>query len=365
MNKEKDMRPKFFETANEKQYMSDEFNYIFNKNNGYTMLWGKTPDEDPEVAPFPVILDFEITERCEGIGNYGPCPFCCPAGTKILVEENGVRKEKPIEEIKVGDSVITFDNGIQVHNTVVELYQREVYETMVTIATECGKKLHLTWNHKVLTKHRGWIQAVDLCCADVLLGENNQDIFIYSLSYGDGSSIPNWDNVVYNFHCTPNETYIAEGIQVHNCYKSNTPNKGKVTSFEEAKAVIDKMPPMLTQIAFGTDAKLKSNPEWYEIFKYARSKGIIPNVTVADIDDETAKKLASVCGAVAVSRYHDKDICYNSVKRLTDAGLSQVNIHQLVAKEKLSQIYELIEDVQKDPRLAKLNAVVFLSLKRK
>lgn len=42
-----------------------------------------------------------------------------------------------------------------------------------------------------------------------------------------------------------------------------------------------------------------------------------------------------------------------------------VNIHQLVAKEKLSQIYELIEDVQKDPRLAKLNAVVFLSLKRK
>ena len=147
------MRPKFFETANEKQYMSDEFNYIFNKNNGYTMLWGKTPDEDPEVAPFPVILDFEITERCEGIGNYGPCPFCCPAGTKILVEENGVRKEKPIEEIKVGDSVITFDNGIQVHNTVVELYQREFFENFVVIKTKCGKKLYLTWNHKVLTKH--------------------------------------------------------------------------------------------------------------------------------------------------------------------------------------------------------------------
>ena len=369
MNKEKDMRPKFFETANEKQYMSDEFNYIFNKNNGYTMLWGKTPDEDPEVAPFPVILDFEITERCEGIGNDGPCPFCCPAGTKILVEENGVQKEKPIEEIKVGDSVITFDNGIQVHNTVVELYQREFFENFVVIKTKCGKKLYLTWNHKVLTKHRGWVQAIDLFCADVLLGERNQDVFIESLGYGDGKCcFPReykWNGYVYNFHCTPNETYIAEGIQVHNCYKSNTPNKGKVTTLEEAKAVIDKMPPMLTQIAFGTDAKLKSNPEWYEIFKYARSKGIIPNVTVADIDDETAKKLASVCGAVAVSRYHDKDICYNSVKRLTDAGLSQVNIHQLVAKEKLSQIYELIEDVQKDPRLAKLNAVVFLSLKRK
>ena len=358
----------FIHTNFRKSYFSDEFNYIFDKRNGQTFLWGKTPKDDAEVAPFPVILDFEITERCEGIGNYGPCPFCCPAGTKILVEENGVRKEKPIEEIKVGDTVVTLDDyGNSVLNTVAETYVRQNYHTLVEIRTKCNKELFLTYNHKVFTRTRGWVQAVDLVCADILVGSQDEDIFINSLGYGNAELFPKFkgDYTVYNFHCTPNETYIAEGILVHNCYKSNTPNKGKVTSFEEAKAVLDKMPPMLTQVAFGTDAKLKSNPEWYEIFQYARSKGIIPNVTVADIDDETAGKLASVCGAVAVSRYQDKDICYNSVKRLTDAGLSQVNIHQLVAKEKLSQIYELIEDVQKDPRLAKLNAVVFLSLKRK
>ena len=29
---------------------------------------------------------------------------------------------------------------------------------------------------------------------------------------------------VYNFHCLPNENYFADGVLVHNCYKSNKPN---------------------------------------------------------------------------------------------------------------------------------------------
>lgn len=132
-----------------------------------------------------------------------------------------------------------------------------------------------------------------------------------------------FNGYVYNFHCSPDENYFANSILVHNCYKSNTPNSGYVTPLEEAKKIIDKLPKQCTQIAFGTDAKLESNPEWYEIFKYARESGFIPNVTVADITEEKAKKLASVCGAVAVSRYNDKDICYNSVKYLTDAGMKQ------------------------------------------
>lgn len=174
-----------------------------------------------------------------------------------------------------------------------------------------------------------------------------------------------FNGYVYNFHCSPDKNYFANFILVHNCYKSNTPNSGYVTSFEEAKKIIDKLPKQCTQIAFGTDAKLESNHEWYEIFKYARESGFIPNVTVADITKETAKKLASVCGAVAVSHYNDNDICYNSVKYLTDEGMNQVNIHQIVSKEALSNIYKLIDDVKNDKRLEKLNAIVFLSLKKK
>ena len=72
------------------------------------------------------------------------------------------------------------------------------------------------------------------------------------------------------------------------------------------KKVIDAMP-FVTQIAFGVDAQCTSNPYTFEIMKYAREKGIVPNVTVADISDNTADFLATTCGAVAVSRYANKD----------------------------------------------------------
>jgi MoaA/NifB/PqqE/SkfB family radical SAM enzyme len=68
---------------------------------------------------------------------------------------------------------------------------------------------------------------------------------------------------------------------------------------------------------------------------------------------------------VAVSRYDDKNVCYDAVKRLTDAGLTQVNIHQLVAVETLPNIMETIQDIKQDARLEKLNAIVFLTLKPK
>lgn len=206
-----------------KRFHSPDFNYFFDGKTGYTAVWGKRLEDDPECAPFPMIADIEITTICNGIGNYGPCPFC---------------------------------------------------------------------------------------------------------------------------------------------YKSNTA-KGEYMPFDIAKKVIDKLPKELTQIAFGVDAKLESNPDWYKIFKYAREKTFVPNVTVADVNEETAKKIASVCGAVAVSRYADKNICYDTVKRLTDEGMQQVNIHCMASKNTLEMLYETIDDIRTDKRLEKLNAIVFLSLKRK
>jgi hypothetical protein len=121
------------------------------------------------------------------------------------------------------------------------------------------------------------------------------------------------------------------------CYKSNTPN-GKNMSFEKFKAILDKFPvvngvPVLTQIAFGADSEATSNPDLWSMMEYSRSKDIIPNITVANISDETADKLAKYCGAVAVSRYDNKDVCYDSVKKLTDAVLRK---KILVRKKKIS-----------------------------
>lgn len=154
------------------------------------------------------------------------------------------------------------------------------------------------------------------------------------------------------------------GFPCRFCYKSNTPS-GHNMSLDEFKNIIDKMP-WLTQIALGADATLESNPAIFDMMQYARDKGIIPNITVANISDETADKLVKLVGAVAISRYNNKKWCYDSVKRLTDRGLTQVNIHQLVSFETYEDgsIFETLLDRKIDHRLQKLNAIVFLSLKQ-
>lgn len=174
-----------------------------------------------------------------------------------------------------------------------------------------------------------------------------------------------FEGTVYNFHCTEDEVYFSEGILVHNCYKANN-LKGRNMSFSQFKNIIDKMP-WLTQIAIGADAHGTTNPELFDMMHYARSKGIIPNLTIADVSDEVADKLASVAGAVAVSVYKHAgvDVAYDSIKKLTDKGMKQVNIHLVISKETLEHVYKVIADVKTDPRLEKLGAVVMLGLKQK
>lgn len=147
------------------------------------------------------------------------------------------------------------------------------------------------------------------------------------------------------------------------CYKSNT-TKGENMSFDTFKTIFDKLPKSITQIAFGADATLTSNPEIWEMMKYARENRVVPNVTLADCSDEVVDNLVKYCGAVAISDYN-KDVCYNSVKKLTDRGMRQVNIHYMISEETFSGAKELLKDCLTDERLSNLNAVVFLSLKKK
>ena len=147
------------------------------------------------------------------------------------------------------------------------------------------------------------------------------------------------------------------------CYKSNTPN-GSNMSFETFKNLFDKLPPTLTQIAFGADATLKANPDIWKIFNYCRENGVIPNITVANLDDITAERLSKLAGAVAVSRYSNKDWCYDTIKRLVDNGMTQVNIHMMVSEESYERCLETIFDYHTDPRLKGMNAIVFLGLKQ-
>ena len=154
------------------------------------------------------------------------------------------------------------------------------------------------------------------------------------------------------------------GIPCPFCYKSNNPN-GKNMSFETFKQIFDVLPKSITQIAFGIDANATSNPDLWKMMEYCRENNIVPNTTVANISDETADLLSKYCGAVSVSRYADKNLCYDSIKRLTDRGMAQVNMHYMIAEETYEGALETLNDIKTDPRLSKMNAIVFLSLKKK
>jgi len=152
------------------------------------------------------------------------------------------------------------------------------------------------------------------------------------------------------------------------CYKSNT-KVGENMSFEKFKTIFHKLPKTLTQIAFGI-GDIDSNPDFFKIMEYCRNNDynyVVPNVTINgyNVTDEQADKLASLCGAVSVSMYEPKDTCYDAVKKLTDRGMTQINIHRLVAHETFEACMEVMQDSKEDPRLAKLNAIVFLALKPK
>ena len=206
-----------------KAVSSEDYNSIFNKETGFHARWGKTPDDDPDMAPVPEIMDIEIADACSGIAG-SPCRFC---------------------------------------------------------------------------------------------------------------------------------------------YKSNSKN-GTRMSLETFKILFEKLPThALTQIAFGI-GDLDDDPDMWGIFEHTRANGVIPNVTINgwDLTPERASRLAEVMGAVAVSRYEPKGVCYDAVKLLSEAGLKQVNIHQLMAAETVESCLELLDDMQSG-LVTGLNAVVFLMLKPK
>lgn len=184
------------------------------------------------------------------------------------------------------------------------------------------------------------------------------------------------------------------------CYKSNG-KMGHNMSLETFKSILGSFPKdlggnyALTQIAFGVDAQAKSNPDLFMMMKYARDNYIIPNITVADVDFDTSKKIVEVCGACAVSAYKHADnfeTCLKSIDNITNAYFEaknidrkeferkhgeksvemwrnmtgmQINIHYMLSNETFSGAHEIIDLIKKDKRLSYVNALVFLGLKQK
>jgi len=89
------------------------------------------------------------------------------------------------------------------------------------------------------------------------------------------------------------------------CYKSNTA-RGHNMRLDTFKRVFTALPPTVTQIAFGI-GDIDANPDLWAILRHCREYDVVPNITINGdrMTDEHYQRLASLCGAVAVSHYND------------------------------------------------------------
>lgn len=162
------MTIKIYEDNKYKLVRSEHYNTNFDKETGFFQRWGKTEDDDPIMAPAPEILDIEISTRCSGIYDK-PCKFCSPAGTKVLTPIG----EKNIEDIKVGDTVISvilssMGNAIK-ENTVEQIFQRNYSGDLIKITTEENQIFYLTPEHSLILADGTEKEAKDLEITDILI----------------------------------------------------------------------------------------------------------------------------------------------------------------------------------------------------
>ena len=74
------MKKYFVDNEKFKAFVSEDYNFTFDKVNGDFVRWGKDSNDDPIIAPFPEIADIEISTVCSGIKGK-TCKFCYKSNT--------------------------------------------------------------------------------------------------------------------------------------------------------------------------------------------------------------------------------------------------------------------------------------------
>lgn len=153
-----------------------------------------------------------------GLDTGGSYSNCFIAGTQVLTQEG----YKAIEDIQVGEYVLTHDGTYQKVNDVmsrhykgqgIRFYDSRLYDDIIC-----------TPNHKFLTQ-RGWVEAQEIYQCNKYQSSKNYKL--YSIHEESRTFINTWDietveldETVYNLSVENNHDYVVQGISVHNCYSS-------------------------------------------------------------------------------------------------------------------------------------------------
>jgi hypothetical protein len=133
---------------------------------------------------------------------------CFTADTLILTDSG----EKPIEEIKIGDKVLSRneDSGEEAYKPVIHLFEREAYEIYnIHVGDQI---IEATGNHPFWVQGEKWVLAAELEVGDLLLQTGGRTLKI------DSITIEQRQETVYNFEVADFHTYFVSGlgVWVHN-----------------------------------------------------------------------------------------------------------------------------------------------------
>jgi hypothetical protein len=144
-----------------------------------------------------------ITGKCDCDGDPGG-GGCFLAGAPITMADGST---KPIEEIRAGDFVLAYD---EIAKQMKPDKVREVHKPVeVPFYLVVNQSMKLTPNHRVLSKGE-WVEIGQLAVGDTLTAPGGKAVPIEKIEKVEGKV------TVYNFAVNPYETYVANGVIVHN-----------------------------------------------------------------------------------------------------------------------------------------------------
>lgn len=119
-----------------------------------------------------------------------------------------------LQDVKIGDVILTYDDNMKLVETEVKNVLKRKAECL-KIKIE-GRTYLVTPEHSFFTK-RGLVQAKDLLIGDQVIGVN--ELSLNNTGSFTVQDISNYDKAVdvVNLSCEPYNTYLADGMWVHNC----------------------------------------------------------------------------------------------------------------------------------------------------
>ncbi len=158
---------------------------------------------------------------------------CFPAGTGVLaVKANGAIDKVAIENIKVGDRVMSYNEatGMTEVKTVTQTFT-STHEEVVKVTHSGGQTITSSVGHRYYTQ-RGWIGAEDLRAGDILQLVNGETVVVELVQH----ELLENSQTLYNFEVKDNHNYyVGESVEtnvkdfalVHNknCSASTKPNQ--------------------------------------------------------------------------------------------------------------------------------------------